>query len=164
MTFLRKRARLRIEGGFLKEIDHLFHPKHSNNYHKYHLRQAQCVASSSCRRCCIEMGHPAEFPKLRKRYVSNNHHVLFPFDVSPRQWTKNINSLCKKLEHPSLLCIEWQWCRFRLGKIQQKKKNSTTNVERTAKKWKSEKCYVLENQSVANSCTKRNWKCCYKDL
>ena len=31
-------------------------------------------------------------------YVSNNHHVLFPFDVSP--WDneqKNINSLCKKI-------------------------------------------------------------------
>lgn len=88
--------------------------------------------------------------------MSNNHHVHFPFDVSPETMKKRKFTV-QKIRTSFFAVHRKTWCRFRLEK-NPAKRNSTINVERTAKKWKSEKCYVLENQSVANSCTKKKLK------
>ena len=114
----------------------------------------QCVASC---RCYITMGHPTEFPKLRKKdmcLITTTY--IFPSMFPLRQWKKRKFTV-QKIRTSFFAVHRKTWCRFRLEK-NPAKRSSTINIERTAKKWKSEKCYVLENQSVANSCTKKKLK------
>ena len=81
--------------------------------------------------------------------------TYYPFDVSPETMKKRKFTV-QKIGTSFFAVHRKTWCRFRHKKASKKK--FTINVERTAKKWKSEKCYVLENQSVANSCTKKKLK------